>query len=1025
MFPSTPTRRARRWIVRCAFAAGLAALATGSPAADRSWTNLSGGNFTTSTNWLNGLPAGVNDVANFNNSSVFFPPGQANYTITVGGNTQVQAVRVKNDFVTLNLGGRTLTTTAITGNEIGTIGGGGTIATARSARLTIQNGTFNFNAALTEQVLIGAVPGGIGSLHVDSGGIVSGSPDVLVGTASATGSLIVNGGTMTARKLELGSGESGRGTAIVTFPFSSLTVGSLLVGNAGSGTMQIDVGATFTNNSTATIGNASGSSGIVTLDGGTTRWIQTGSMSIANSGAGTVSVSGGGSLNAIGANVSLGNNRGSIGRLLVSGTSSRVRMDQLLIGNDGIGIMHVADDASVQSSTSAVVANAGNGFVDISGGANWGAGGTATIANELNSVGRVDVRGVGSTWGCGTLMIGNRGSGRMNITEGARVSTAGSAVLGNVANGAGTVTVDGVGSHWNVFVGSLSVGRNGPGHLQVSNGGRVDSLDSQVNGPAGVVVQGQDSMWVTEDLRLAGNFGSIVVSSGGLVDSQRGQVPDVIGGSGVGTVTGAGSQWRVSTTLSVGDNVFGPNGSVGSLTIADGALVEVGQSVTVGENGTIILNGGTLRLSSLTLDSTAAFDFAGGLLRITGNPSFTGPFLDTLLGPAHAVSAGRHLSVGGTPTLTAPLVLDGGTLTVPTLTAGSPFQFEGGTLNLTSANLSIGTVGLLGNTIVLDDRHINVTNATTILPGGQLIFEGGSFASGGGITNGGQIIVNAPFAASFAAAIAHNGEIRIAAAATANFHGNVTGAGSFTGGGSKFFKPGSNSSVGAIDSMGHTSVEVGATLAASRIREQSLAVAGNVNLNPGGSDASTSVVNSLSMAGGRLDLADNALVVDYAGASPLIQIAGFIQSGFAGGSWNGAGINSSAAAMAANRAIGFAEATDLGSPPLFAGEPVDDTAVLVRLTLPGDANLDRSVNIGDFARLAAGFNQPSTWSGGDFNYDGTTGIADFSLLAANFNLSLPALLPRGATVPETTAGGAFAVAAMLGARRRRAATRAA
>jgi len=68
--------------------------------------------------------------------------------------------------------------------------------------------------------------------------------------------------------------------------------------------------------------------------------------------------------------------------------------------------------------------------------------------------------------------------------------------------------------------------------------------------------------------------------------------------------------------------------------------------------------------------------------------------------------------------------------------------------------------------------------------------------------------------------------------------------------------------------------------------------------------------------------------------------------------------------------------------------------------LPGDANFDGTVNIGDFSRLAVNFNQGGMWWGkGDFDFDGTVNIADFALLAGNFNLVSFGDVPR-AVVPE-------------------------
>ena len=54
----------------------------------------------------------------------------------------------------------------------------------------------------------------------------------------------------------------------------------------------------------------------------------------------------------------------------------------------------------------------------------------------------------------------------------------------------------------------------------------------------------------------------------------------------------------------------------------------------------------------------------------------------------------------------------------------------------------------------------------------------------------------------------------------------------------------------------------------------------------------------------------------------------------------------------------------------------------------GDANRDRSVDIGDFSILASRFNLPGTFSQGDFNYTGMTEIGDFAILASKFNTSL-------------------------------------
>jgi hypothetical protein len=62
--------------------------------------------------------------------------------------------------------------------------------------------------------------------------------------------------------------------------------------------------------------------------------------------------------------------------------------------------------------------------------------------------------------------------------------------------------------------------------------------------------------------------------------------------------------------------------------------------------------------------------------------------------------------------------------------------------------------------------------------------------------------------------------------------------------------------------------------------------------------------------------------------------------------------------------------------------------------LPGDANRDRKVDIGDFSTLATNFNRPGNYFLGDFNYSGTVEIGDFAILASRFNQELPP--PAGA-----------------------------
>jgi hypothetical protein len=172
-------------------------------------------------------------------------------------------------------------------------------------------------------------------------------------------------------------------------------------------------------------------------------------------------------------------------------------------------------------------------------------------------------------------------------------------------------------------------------------------------------------------------------------------------------------------------------------------------------------------------------------------------------------------------------------------------------------------------------------------------------------------------------------------------------------------------------------------------------------------------LQSLNITGaGTLDLTDNAVIYDYTGGSPIGTVRGWITSGYAGGSWNGNGITSSTAATTASRAIGYAEATDLFTtfPATFLGQTVDNTSLLLRYTIAGDASLDRKVDVTDLGKLSTNWQQsPRRWSQGDFNFDQKVDVSDLGILSSNWQKGVPAppalttpIDASALTTPETT-----------------------
>ncbi|MFT3789443.1 MAG: family 43 glycosylhydrolase [Tepidisphaeraceae bacterium] len=154
----------------------------------------------------------------------------------------------------------------------------------------------------------------------------------------------------------------------------------------------------------------------------------------------------------------------------------------------------------------------------------------------------------------------------------------------------------------------------------------------------------------------------------------------------------------------------------------------------------------------------------------------------------------------------------------------------------------------------------------------------------------------------------------------------------------------------------------------------------------------------------RIDLNDGSMVVDYASGSPIAAITSALRTGYAAGTWAGPnGIVSTTAATAGN-ALGVAEASSLGSTVLaaFPGYISDNSAVVVRYTRSGDADLNRTTNFADLLTLAAHYAATNaTYADGDFNYDGTVNFADLLILASSYGTTLPSATTASASAIRT------------------------
>jgi hypothetical protein len=154
----------------------------------------------------------------------------------------------------------------------------------------------------------------------------------------------------------------------------------------------------------------------------------------------------------------------------------------------------------------------------------------------------------------------------------------------------------------------------------------------------------------------------------------------------------------------------------------------------------------------------------------------------------------------------------------------------------------------------------------------------------------------------------------------------------------------------------------------------------------------------------KLDLTDNDLIVNYAGPpSPASGIEAMVAAGFNAGDWLGKRITSSTAASAeaaGNFMLGVAENASLAVPfgdgttgPLFAGQSVDGTCVLVKYTHRIDLDLDGLITSNDAAVFNGSYSEgdAAIWSIGDMDYDGLFTSNDAALFNGFYDESLGAV----------------------------------
>ncbi|HYE19536.1 MAG TPA: autotransporter-associated beta strand repeat-containing protein [Tepidisphaeraceae bacterium] len=698
----------------------------------------------------------------------------------------------------------------------------------------------------------------------------------------------------------------------------------------------------------------------------------------------------------------------------------------------------------------------------------------------------------GGAWDAGTAVdVGGTANFRLASTAAATNFVAGDRVtFDDTAPGTGPLTVN--------LTAALQ-----PAAVTVNADTRAYTLagPGSIAGTGGLTKTGAESLALLTDNTYTGgttvSAGTLQIGNGGSTGSITGPLAV---GAGTTVIVDRAGEFVVAAPLSgTGDLVKRGPGTLkltGENQAFTGALTVNG--------GTVDLNNGAdLNAPSVVVNDTGTFVFgetgdvnfpnstfvtanAGGTFDLRQGETFGG----VVLKGGTIKFSGARTGVNITANAATGFALESGTVTTDFTGAGTGGVLSGTTaLNKTTA----GTV-TLGNGVTINTGvTINVREGVLAMPAASLPATGSTSINLGDETTAGTLRVTDAAAAATVRPVnlaAGGGTIDVAAAGgSVTLAGAVGGTGGLTKAGNGQLVLGVAAHTGATTVAGGT-LRVNGSVAASAgvaVGTGGRFVAGStqtvkaLDLSAGGRAEVANVPASLLVltigdnattdalklgATAKLDVRRNTLVFDHAAGDPsapasVAAVRATILAGYNNGDWLGAtGITSSDAAASPTSgpllSVGYATTADLLGAGVTSGAvdlgqgvspTVDDTGLLVRLTLAGDADLNGVVGLNDLVRLANHYGSPATagWFDGDFDHNGTVGLNDLVQLANNYGSVLggpatPApdfaadwalaqeLAAEGETgvptqaVPEPGALGlaGVAAAALLGKRRRRA-----
>ena len=445
---------------------------------------------------------------------------------------------------------------------------------------------------------------------------------------------ILNGGVVT--NATVGIAEDAGSTSVVTVDGAGSTwtvngtgFDDFVVGQAGTGTLNITNGGTV-NGFYLDVGGAGGASGTVNVDG-TDSLLDLGAQLVigppGSSGSGTLTVTNGGQVNSFDGWVQ--GISGTTASATVSGSDSQWQIDRNLT-------LLSAGTLTVQSQ-GAVVVQGATTLSSSDGGASVGTlninGGSLTTGSLDNSNGGTlnHTHGMliidGGTFdnGGNALSVGSTvGFPQLWLQAGATASHSSVSIGTGPFFESGTVVVTGSGSHLNSS-GRINISdvADSSAHLLVADGAQVDSGDDifiGLNGGHGRLTIESGSEVNSGDFTVVtGDEGTLIVQTGGVLNSSDSLNIANLGSQASATVTGPGSQINIDGGAGQNNDLTVGVEGTGTMTIAAGASVTASDVVflarEVGSDGTLMIDDATLHAGNeliIGLDGTGQMTVDGG-----------------------------------------------------------------------------------------------------------------------------------------------------------------------------------------------------------------------------------------------------------------------------------------------------------------------------------------------------------------------------------------------------------------------------